>query len=137
MSESKIRHSGRTSKPNARKNANMPGVRKAKEHFDREQATKLADREDRIAMALEQLARLDRRLGAGSGATRERAKLKARIVAQGGSQSVVEGATAPAARVKLTAEQKAARKSAKLRRFLDDAAQCSNPAINPPNTAGK
>lgn len=101
MSESKIRHIGRTSKPNARKNANMPGVRKAKEHFDRERATKLADREDRIAMALDrspagQLARLDRRLGAGSGATRERAKLKARIVAQGGSQSVVEGATAPA-----------------------------------------
>lgn len=118
MSESKIRHSGRTSGPNTRKNAGMPGVRKAKEYFDRERATKLADREDRIAMALDrspadQLARLDRRLGAGLGASRERARLATQIAAQGGSQSVVEGATAPAVRRKLTPEEKAARKSAK------------------------
>ena len=118
MSESTVKHAGRREPPDRRKNASMPGVRKAKDHHDREQATKLADREDRIAMAQdrspqEQLARLDTRLGAGLGATRERARLATRIAAQAASQSVGEGATAPAARVKLTAEEKAARKSAK------------------------
>ena len=127
MSESKIRHSGRTSKPNARKNANMPGVRKAKEHYDRKRTAQLADREDRIALALdrspqEQLARLDRRLGAGLGATRERAKLQARIAAQAASQSVVEGATAPAAGVKLTAKERAALKIAKEMQHASDLA---------------
>lgn len=115
MSESKIKHRGRTEKPNRRLNASHPGVYKAKQLHDKRKEAQNEACADRIGMAegrspQEQVARLNRRLGAGSGAVRERSRLATLIAAQGGSQSVVESVAKPA---KLSPAEKVARKSRK------------------------
>lgn len=70
-------------------------IAKSRAKYEAEQKHKLESASARQADAhlrtpSEQLARLNKRLGAGSGATRERERLAARIAAQGGAQAIVE-----------------------------------------------
>ena len=114
--------------------SNDPKITKARKAWDQGQERKREGVSRRTADAQirtpdEQLARLDRRLGAGSGASRERRRLEAAISSQRGSQRVVEAVTSatsaggrvqevkaavetPAKKPKLTKEQKLAKKAA-------------------------
>lgn len=112
------------------KRAGEPKIHKALSKWTSEQEHKREGVSRRTADAQirspeEQLARLDRRLGAGSGAVRERRRLTAAISSQRGSQAIVgpvaesvSGRVAevkpatPAKKPKLTKEEKLAKKAA-------------------------